>query len=154
MKSLQNRIFDKCEPVPESGCWLWTGATFNHGRGQLRIGDRLVLASRASYEAFHGEAPGDLLVCHKCDTPACVNPDHLFLGTHQDNKDDCVAKNRQARNRGEKGGRAVLTERDVRKIRATYARGGIGSEALGREYGVSGRQIRYIVNRQEWAHIA
>lgn len=153
MNALQNRIFSKVAPDPNSGCWLWTGATFNHGRPQLRMGSKVVLAARVAYMAFKGEQPGDLLVCHKCDTPLCVNPDHLFLGTHADNMADCVAKGRQARNRGEKAGRAVLSEAQVREIRSIYAKGGIGSEALGREYGVTGRQIRYIVSGQEWGHV-
>lgn len=154
MNALQHRIFDKVQPEPNSGCWLWTGATFNHGRPQLRMGEKLVLAARVAYQAFVGPIPEGMLACHKCDTPLCVNPAHLFLGTHQDNKDDCVAKNRQARNRGEKGSRAVLTNEQVRAIRAIHRRGGISTEAIGREFGVSGRQIRYIVSREQWAHIA
>lgn len=157
MKTIQERIFEKCEPLPGPGCWLWVGATFNHGRPQIRTTEytksRVRNAARVSYEAFKGNIPDGMLVCHKCDTPLCVNPEHLFLGTHQENKDDCVSKGRQARNCGEKGGRAVLTELDVLEIRAIYAKGDIGSEALGREYGVSGRQIRYIVSGQEWKHL-
>lgn len=153
MNVLQGRIFSKVAPDPNSGCWLWTGATFNHGRPQLRLKNGLVLAARVSYEAFKGEAPGDLMVCHKCDTPLCVNPNHLFLGTHADNMADRSAKGRQARNHGNKNGCAILTEFQVMEIRRTYAKGGVGSEALGREYGVSGRQIRYIVSGKEWAHL-
>ena len=106
-------------------------------------------AARVAYEEHRGDI-GGLLVCHKCDTPLCVNPDHLFLGTHADNKADCCAKGRQAFNNGEKNGTARLTEGQVAEIRSLYAHGGIGTEAIGPMYGVSGRQIRNIVRRRQW----
>lgn len=154
MKSMREKIWEKVSPVPESGCWLWTGATFNHGRPQIRLGEKLVSGHRASYEAFVGPVPEGMCVCHKCDTPLCVNPAHLFVGTQQDNNADKVRKGRQAFLRGELNGTAKLTEADVARIRSIYASGGVGSEAIGREFGVSGRQIRNIVGRRQWAHSA
>jgi hypothetical protein len=83
-------------PVPEAGCWLWTGRRATAGYGvitgphQQKIG-----AHRAAFEAFIGPIPDGLLVCHKCDTPACCNPQHLFLGTHKDNMQDMALKGRR-----------------------------------------------------------
>jgi len=88
----------------QSGCWLWSGKLFNKGYGRIcRLAvskwcggrTRNVLAHRASYRAFRGEIADGLLVCHKCDVPACVNPDHLFVGTVLDNTTDSIRKGRR-----------------------------------------------------------
>lgn len=91
-------LFDRYIPVPESGCWLWDGPTTNLGYGSVKFlvhGRRVyVLAHREFYRRFNGEIPEGLLVCHKCDTPTCVNPSHLFLGTNKDNVQDAKRKGR------------------------------------------------------------
>lgn len=77
------------------GCWLWTASTNHWGYGQLSCPGRSYLrAHRLSYEMHVGPIPDGLFVCHRCDVPACVRPDHLFLGTPKDNVDDMVAKGR------------------------------------------------------------
>lgn len=80
-------------PEPNTGCWLWSGYTMPRGYGHFSIGAKSHLAHRISYLYFHN-SPGDLEVCHKCDNPYCVNPDHLFLGTRLDNVRDMLTKNR------------------------------------------------------------
>lgn len=80
-------------PVPESGCWLWE-MTLNH-KGYGYFGPRpYKLAHRASYFGFHGDFDKSLSICHRCDTPSCVNPDHLFAGTQKQNMQDAVRKGR------------------------------------------------------------
>ncbi len=74
-------------------CWLWTGATGHFGYGRFYI-KKARTASRVSYELYKGEIPKGMLVCHSCDVPACVNPEHLWLGTHKDNTKDMWDKNR------------------------------------------------------------
>lgn len=80
-------------PEPNSGCWLWVGTTVT-GYGQLTFGRKRWLAHRLAWEAFRGAVPGDLCVLHRCDVPACVNPDHLWTGTRLDNNRDMTAKGR------------------------------------------------------------
>ena len=92
---LQERILARVAMQPDSGCWLWDGSS-NGRYGQINVGGRPVLAHRASYEAFKSRPDDDALVCHRCDTPYCVNPDHLFLGTVRENAIDMASKGRGA----------------------------------------------------------
>ena len=118
-------------PCPISGCWIWLGRERgSNGYGCFVINYRSRPAHRVSYELHRGAIPAGMHVCHTCDVPACVNPAHLFLGTHLDNQADKVAKGRQARGaflssrqaasraRGERNGSAKLTQEQVSAIRA------------------------------------
>lgn len=80
--------------VAENGCWLWQASLTTKGYGSFWDGSRLDRAHRYSYKTFRGEIPKGLIVMHKCDIPACVNPVHLQLGTYQDNVDDAISKKR------------------------------------------------------------
>lgn len=102
-----------------AGCWPWLGRRNQYGYGQLRTGPdsrkkrgRRTVAHRVSWELHFGPIPEGLIVMHSCDNPGCVNPAHLFVGTHQDNYDDMVAKGRRARSWVMK-----LTDDQVRSIR-------------------------------------
>ncbi len=97
---LINRFNDKWMPEPNSGCWLWMGNTGRQGYGEIKIRCKSFLAHRVSWELINGPIPKGLKVCHHCDTPACVNPDHLFLGTQNDNINDAISKNRIKRING------------------------------------------------------
>lgn len=98
------------------GCWLWTGAKKTSGYGNFFVNERYVLAHRASWEMVNGPIQDGLYVCHKCDTPSCVNPDHLFLGTPKDNQRDMYSKGRGNRH-------AKLSHKEVAEIRLMRASG-------------------------------
>lgn len=130
-----------------SGCIEW-GAGKSSGYGRLRISGRMKFAHREAYELHYGAIPNCFHVLHRCDNPACINPEHLFLGTHADNMADKSQKERQAR--GEGNGIAKLSEADVLAIRQA---GGVTQRALAREYGVNQAQIWRIQNRKQWKHL-
>jgi hypothetical protein len=119
-----------------------------------------VKAHRFSYELANGPIPDGLFVCHKCDNPKCVRPDHLFLGTNQDNVTDMVRKGRHVPNaaginvpRGNNHHWAILTEEQVHEIRKRYANERISYRELGEIYGVSGAAIGEIIRRANWSHV-
>lgn len=89
-----NKFMKKVSKQPD-GCWLWTGAN-NYKYGHFKLNNE-IYAHRASFILHGNEIPKDMLVLHKCDVPLCVNPNHLFLGTHAENMQDKVNKNRQSR---------------------------------------------------------
>lgn len=88
------RFFEKVSPCPNTGCWLWTGSWTGNGYGCFWSGSRRYRAHRFSYEVACGPIPRGLGVLHKCDVRFCVNPDHLFIGTKQDNSTDMRIKAR------------------------------------------------------------
>ena len=89
-----SRFNAKWTPDPGTGCWLWTASLTGPGYGQFGVKGRVELAHRVSYELHVGAIPDGLCVLHRCDVRHCVNPNHLFLGTHSDNSRDCVSKGR------------------------------------------------------------
>lgn len=135
-------------------CWEWTGVRLyerNGGVGVLRVNHRNVYAPRFSYALHFGPIPPGMLVCHRCDNPPCVRPDHLFLGTARDNTHDAMRKGRLAH--GERQGLAKLTAEIVAEIRAAEFDGFGFYRRLGRRYGVNDATIRDVRNRRTWKHV-
>lgn len=132
--------------VDKSGdCWIWTRYKDSDGYG--RVGKKHVLAHRYAYQITNGLIPSGMEVCHSCDNPACVNPAHLWLGTHKENVHDSISKGRFFR---EEARKTKLTSNQVQEIRTRYDAGGISQSALAREYGASVSTIRFAVHRKTW----
>lgn len=173
--------------VDQSGgpdaCWPWTGSRTSTGYGQMAVlGENCPQAThRVAWALANGPIPDGMWVLHRCDTPLCVNPAHLFLGTSQDNIADKLAKGRQARGdtsgprlhpermargaqsgarkhpermpRGERQGHAKLTEDAVRRIREMADRGE-RQRVIAQVFGVDPTTIHYVVTRTTWRHVA
>lgn len=148
-KSLEVRFWEKVSPEPNSGCWLWLGAFDTGGYGHIGINRKMRIAHRVSYEMYKDKIPEGQNVCHSCDNRACVNPDHLFLGTHQENMADRNIKGRQSK--GSTHGPAKLTEAKVVEIRSAK---GVSQRALAAQYGVSRSAVVDILKGKNWAHLA
>lgn len=151
------RFMTFVEPIPEAGCWLWTGFIEKGGYGLFRVDRRIrhsTRAHRASWELFRGPIPVGLSVLHHCDVRCCVNPYHLFVGTHADNTRDMISKGRQKcpGAPGESNGRAKVTTSDVLMIRAEVERG-ITSLALSERLGIARNTVREIATRRTWKHV-
>lgn len=145
-------------PTDPNACWLWQGSLKPkvNGYGNFKIIDPITgkriwfQATAYSLRLAGSPVPNDKLVCHHCDNPPCVNPSHLFIGTHDDNNQDKVNKGRQCR--GEDVGDAILTEVFVKEIRERFAKGETKA-SLGRAYGVHPNTISAVVIRRTWKHV-
>lgn len=160
---MEERFVEHFE-VDENDCWIWTRSRTNQGYGAFkRAGSRKPqLGHRISWEIHRGLIPDGLLVLHKCDRPACVNPDHLFLGSFKDNTQDMVSKNRHSAKywprppervaRGNAIPLAKLNPGLVLEIRAAFATGE-SMRSIGRRVGVTHESIRKVVRGKSWTHV-
>lgn len=140
-------ILANSQPEPNSGCWLWLGRINTSGYGVGRFRDGTAIASRLAFIAFKDLIPKGSVVRHSCDNPLCVNPDHLFLGTADDNIKDKVRRSRQVR--GERHNSAKLTEEMVKQIRVLS----LSQEAIGKRFGVSQVMVSRIKLGKAWRHV-
>jgi len=146
------KIIHNTKKIP-NGCWEWKGAVVD-GYGQTNDYDskyKNIRTHRLSYRVFKGEIPQGLLVLHACDNRKCVNPKHLFLGTHHDNNQDCLKKGRWKGGApiGEKNGTSKLKEKDIIQIRQMQKEG-VKQKKLGEIFGVSQPTISSIINLKSW----
>lgn len=132
-----------------SGCWIWTGAVTPLNYGFIWINNKITLAHRVSY-VIHKDSIEDQGVCHTCDNPICVNPDHLFLGTQADNNKDRDIKNRHARGKSLPQSKLdkiqVLAIRECRKLK-------IPQHEIARYFKVHQSLISYIDRGITWKHV-
>ncbi len=140
-------------------CWNWTAGKAHNGYGLFKVRSKTIRAHRFSWELANGKIPKGLQINHKCDNPACVNPDHLYAGTQKQNRQDAVKRGRTAtgksngmythpenRRTGEFNGNSKLTNMEMDNIRRLYKAGNVSMQNLGDEYGVSKQAIWHIVH--------
>lgn len=149
-------------------CWLWTGATNKPGYGKFHNGSCVEMAHRYSWTLANGPIPAGLWVLHRCDVPACVHPEHLFLGTCQDNAKDCYHKGRSALSKynspenvadriirtGYAGKPRKLTPTLVRKIRHRYFTKGESQPKIADSLGINQTMVSAIVTGKTWKHVS
>lgn len=148
-----DRFWSRVEKGP--GCWLWTGLTVSNNPrpyGVVGFNGRSWLTHRLAYFLTYGPFDLALDVCHHCDNPSCVRPDHLFLGTRRDNMQDAARKGRIVRAglQGSANPAARLTEAQVREARARFARGGVTKAALAADLGVSQTHMARVLSGANW----
>lgn len=135
-------------------CWLWTGETNSQGYGRFAVQTvpKRVreFAHRFSYQLAHGDLSNDVFVLHTCDTPLCVNPQHLRPGTHQDNMNDAVAKGRMCK--GSKRPQSKLSEGDVMNILALQHT--MTHQAIADQFGVRREAVSKIIQGIRWRHLS
>ena len=153
-KPVESRFWSRVHKT--DNCWIWTAGRASFGYGKMSVRGRSERAHRIAWELHNGAIPHGKYVLHRCDNPACVRPDHLFLGTLRDNSQDMMEKGRAKfgggiATQGERNGRARLTAAAVREIRAAYP--ATRQVDLAERYGVSQVAISHIVLRKSWRHI-
>lgn len=140
------------EPIPEAGCWIWTGKGSAGRYGEFNLQGRVIKAHRLSWEMHCGPIPAGLEICHRCDVGFCVRPEHLFLGTHLENMHDLKRKGYRQCARGSQSGNAKLLDPLVAEIRRRYAAGERQVD-LAEAFGVCQSHISRIVRRESWLHL-
>ena len=153
MKTADQKFWERVQK--SDGCWLWTGEKNNQGYGRLAFGGRgnrkRIMAHRLSLELHGVPLSAGAVVMHRCDTPLCVNPAHLAVGTQTENLADMRAKMRH--NLGERNGRATTTAEQAQGIAGDLA-AGIGPTEAARRNGVSRSVVQHIKSGSRWAHLA
>lgn len=142
---LSKKILSKINRT--ESCWLWAGALDRKRYGICTVDYKNYRAHRYVYAVYNGDIPSGMLVCHKCDNPSCVNPEHLFLGTAKQNSEDMISKNRFPHS--ENHPNAKLTNEQVKLIRQDNRTDGI----IAKEYGISRERISAIQRGAAYAKV-
>lgn len=135
-----------------TGCWIWRTPT-NRNRGQINIGGKTHLACRVTWEVYRGEIPEEMHVLHTCDNPRCVNPDHLWLGTHAENMADKKAKGRAHRLHGERHPMAKITDDQAKEILRLYTGTDMTQQEIADGFGVGFSTVSKIVTGAQWGSV-
>jgi len=156
LKGIRRRFWSKVNKKCESGCWEWMGAIRN-GYGCMKINKKTVDVHRLSWIIFHKNIPESLWILHRCDNHKCVNPSHLFLGTHSDNMQDMCSKGRHYFQRNPSSARknsiCKLRKNEIIQIRKLYKINKYTLKELGQIFHVSFTNVSQIVNFKTWKEI-
>lgn len=147
----EQRFWHKVDEGDGEECWLWQATVASDGYGNFWRDEKLLRAHRVAYELVN-EHPGDSLVLHHCDTPLCVNPNHLYTGTHKDNAQDRTERGRANYPHGELAGAAKLTREEVDEIRRRYVEEDVSQRELAEEFDVGQSHTGRIIRGERWAH--
>ena len=152
VKTLEERFWPKVNKT--DGCWLWIGAISTAGYGRIYKDHAVQPAHRASYEIHRGPIPANSFVCHHCDNPPCVNPDHLFLGNNSDNMKDMWNKKRSPMKpfHGEESNLARLSASQVLEI-IKLRENGLSGANVARMFRVTPGHVRLIIRKEVWSHL-
>ena len=152
-RPLVDRFHSRIEFDTNGGCWLWTGSIFTKtGYGNISFNSQTISTHRLSWEIYKGPIPDGLCICHHCDVRACVNPDHLFLGTHADNMHDKDRKGRGNYQFGEGNHVSKLKATDIPVILERLGRGDTCIK-ISADYGVTDCAINAIRRGKSWRHV-
>lgn len=154
--SADDRFWAKVQKSND-GCWLWTAYIGTWGYGRFMLNGKAEKAHRVAWSLVYGPIPIGQLILHRCDTPACVRPEHLFLGSNKDNYDDMEAKGRKGVgvhfSNGEEHCNARLTDSSVGHLREMYAGGDYTYEQLSAIFGIHPSTVASAIRRITWRHV-
>jgi len=162
-------LFDYYERTP-AGCWEWTRGRFRSGYGAAYVDGRQQVAHRVAYEIVKGPIPAGMYVCHRCDNPPCINPDHLWLGSHRENMHDAIRKGRSSKppvhvggehwrlkyphmvEHGEDNPNAIMTDEQVIQMRKDYV-SGHPLDAICARYEINRSTMHDYTSGRSWKHL-
>lgn len=151
IKNKSEDVWKRIYKRNENDCWEWEGYKDKDGYGTIHLEYKTRRVHRIVYELTYGSIPNRLYVLHKCDNPSCCNPNHLFIGTVQDNSDDQKRKRRTTV--GDKHGRSKLTEKNILEIKRLYNTGDYYQSDLGKLFNISHQEISRIINNKRWRYL-
>lgn len=146
-KTPAERLASRSELNPRTGCLIWRGSVNKDGYGSLQLEGKILRTHRVAWILKNGPIPKDRIICHHCDTPACVNTEHMYLGTDQTNSDDKIKRGRINSRKGGLNGRAVVPAADIQEIRNDTR----PSRILAEFYGVNRSTIQRIKKGTTWS---
>lgn len=149
-RPLQERFLERVSKT--ENCWIWNGSV-SKGYGRMKVDNKVYSAHRLSFKLFKGKIPKNRIICHTCDNPKCVNPEHLYAGTPQTNSDDKFYRGRQRYNppclKGEDNGFSKLDTKTIHKIRNEKG----APKDIAEKFGLSLSHVRRIISRESWGHV-
>ena len=156
--TIEDRFWSKVDKGSADGCWEWTGNKHKFGYGTISIDGRPRATHRVSWEIHNGNIPEGTgyhgtCICHKCDNPSCVRPEHLFLGSVQENNNDMVKKGRRSSQKGANNPRSKINSTQARVIRRHANRNLMTHKEIGSIFSISSSSVAGIKSLRRWAHV-